>query len=320
MCVILVGVVAGCSNDPIAIRDLPNDFVNATCNRDVACQNTPDSTTCHTTAGTANDSESLTIFADVDAGVIKYDAAAAQACLDLSKATCSFAGLHTAPEPNPCDQILTGTVGTGGACVIDQECAGHASCTQTDSACDRSTTCCPGTCGMTQPATTVVALGGMCDDQALRCATTAYCKMGSGSGQGTCTALITGAGTACDSFYACANPLYCNIDISGGGAPATCKAPAASNATCVTTEFIACGDSRDYCDPTMLKCVRRAAVGAACPNGVECVGYASCQSAVCVAQPKLGETCVVDGPLSCLGNASCVTGTCQLPPAGMSCH
>ncbi len=316
---LLLGVVvAGCGDDPIAIKDLPGDILDARCNRDVACANDPDTATCQASHTGATDNESLTLFADVDAGVIKYDAGAAAACLGEFKSSCTFAGLHTAPDVSACDGVFTGTVATGGACEINQECAGHAVCTQTDTACNRNTACCAGTCSADVPQPTVVAIGGACDGNTKVCANqTAYCKIASGTQSGTCTALVTGAGTACDVFDACANPLYCDTSGSGSGSSGTCKKAAATGEACMQDAGISCADGRDYCNAAM-KCTRLPTVGEACPDGA-CVGFATCESAVCVARPGAGDACVVGAQASCLGNLTCTNGTCKLPPAGMSC-
>ncbi len=319
--ILLVSVVAACGgNSPIAIKDLPQKFNDADCANEVECDEQPDNTTCEASLGNNSDSESLTLIDDVNSGKVKYDSGAAQSCLDeISNNPCDFSGLHdTATD---CVKIFTGTIATGAACDIDQECV-SGSCTQTDTTCDRDTTCCMGTCAAAAAA--LAAVGAACDTNSNPCVDTAYCKQTDPTGQtstaGTCAALVTASGGACDSDVgSCANPLYCNLDFTTG--IGTCKAPAASGAACLTTDLLPCVDDRQYCDPTMMKCLQKVAVGGACPANVLCEDLATCVSAVCVANPGLGATCdgTTSGAPLCLGNLSCTNSKCTAPASGPAC-
>jgi hypothetical protein len=169
---------------------------------------------------------------------------------------------------------------------------------------------------MAGPAQTQVALGGVCDGGNLDCGLSAYCKFTS-QDAGVCTALIATVDAPCDELDSCANPMICNVDFFGTGMPATCRKPAGRTETCKPDDLIACADSRDYCDATM-KCSPAVAIGGSCANGESCVGFASCEMSMCVAQPKAGEACTTDGA-SCLGDLKCLNSTCAFPPDGMSC-
>lgn len=103
------------------------------------------------------------------------------------------------------------------------------------------------------------------------------------------------------------------------GTQQVCLAPPAEGATCTTGN--PCDGLADFCDPTTLKCVAEIAVGGACPSGVGCVDYATCDSvsATCVARGKAGEACDVNTPF-CLGSLQCTTaGLCALRAAAPIC-
>jgi hypothetical protein len=162
------------------------------------------------------------------------------------------------------------------------------------------------------------AIGGPCADDLHFCSTDSYCKRGTGTGPGTCTALVTAEGAACDALTACANPMYCNINFQTQ--TGTCKKAAASGAVCSRMDLLPCEDSRDYCDPTALKCVRRIAVGASCATtGTSCVAYSSCIAGTCVADIPAGGACTVDSGADCAGELDCIAGKCALAPSGMTC-
>jgi hypothetical protein len=312
LCVLALLAACGGGGGGIAINDLPDALADAQCEQGVRCGTFPDLATCNAAEiFEGNDVE--TTLGAVAAGTIKYDEKNAAKCLDeLASNDCTFPGFHDG-DNSPCNNLFVGTVATGGACFISDECADQADCTPTDPNCDSETTCCPGTCGT---GVTIAQEGGVCNDTAT-CGPNLYCKPGAAA-DGVCTALITNAGAACDDLTACADPMYCDFDFATGMFK-TCALAADSGATCDPNVLIACGDQRDYCDPTSLKCTARAAAGAACADGgVECQGFATCTNNLCVPDPGLNAPCVVDGP-SCLGTLSCVSGTCQAPTPGTSC-
>ncbi len=302
--------VVGCGGGGISANDLPDEIEGAQCDRLVACQGVADRATCDA-ATQLDPGEYASIQAGVDDGTIKYDSGAAKDCADsIGDTNCNFTGLH---EHNPCEDVFTGTVPAGGACVIDLQCANHGNCVATGT-CDPETMCCPGTC---MGSVTESPIGGPCDDDMHFCGDNAYCKSGATTGPGTCTALVTNEGGACDAIDGCSNPMYCNLDFTAG--TGTCKKAAASGATCNRMDLLPCSDSRDYCDPTMLTCVRRVAVGATCGNGVSCVGYASCLNGTCVADIAAGGACQADTGADCAVDLECIGSTCQLPPPSMTC-
>jgi hypothetical protein len=73
----------------------------------------------------------------------------------------------------------------------------------------------------------------------------------------------------------------------------------------------------EYCDATTKRCVPRVAVGKSCrAEGIECVLYAECDGADCVAQVGTGQECVAsERDDNCLGDLECTGGKCTMPVA-----
>lgn len=278
---------------------------DAECEALVRCEEVEDAATCEA-ANIRVNQEQQSLLAAIADGTVIYDGEAAAACVDqLAMQMCQFPGLHV---DTSCDDVFEGTVAAGGACFIDLQCAGGGTCLQNDSGCDVKSTCCIGTC---MGAFTESAIGGPCGDNLHYCAADAFCA---GT---TCAAPVTQEGATCGDLDACANPMICNLDFTSG--TGTCKTPAATDATCVRSDLRPCADSRDYCDATTLKCTRGVAPGGSC-QAAQCVDWAKCIANTCVADRKLGETCMTaaNAP-NCAGTLVCTDGTCQAPPAGMSC-
>jgi hypothetical protein len=300
-----------CGGSSVSVNDLTKEYVKSYCEYQVRCGYAPDAKTCEASI-TLDNNDFLTAVDGVDMGKIDYDSGAAGDCLDaVAGQSCNFEGFHDNSQ-QACGEIFTGKTAQGGACFTNFECAGGASCVATDSNCDSSTTCCPGTCGA--PATTV-ASGGACGDNDT-CADGTYCKPpASGSGDGVCTAYVTMEGAACDAFEACANPMICDIFLD----MPVCEKPAAAGATCNPDALLPCVDLRQHCDMTSMKCVDALADGGACMSSSECKNGSSCVNMVCTADLKAGAACMADMGADCMGDLECTNGTCALPPTGMSC-
>jgi hypothetical protein len=271
----------------------------------VKCGSEPSVAACKASISLDNN-EFLTLIDGAKSGAINYNEDQASACIDSVRApSCTFEGLH---GDDPCGEAFTGSVAMGGPCFIGEECAGGASCEQTDDNCDSDTTCCPGTCGT--PSVDVAA-GAPCGPNDV-CPDNQYCKLPETGDVGTCTALLTSAGAACDDFFACADPMICNLfsDMP------TCEKSAGSGESCDPDALIPCVKDTDHCDATST-CVGALADGAACESSTECAPSSTC-AGTCQANVAAGGACTEDGP-SCLGSLECTNGTCQAPPAGMSC-
>jgi hypothetical protein len=297
--------VAACGSDGVSIDDFENSYLDAYCAGEVKCGYQPSVADCK--ASISLDGYTfLTLIDAAKSGTVKYNEEAAGSCLDsYREPTCRFDGLHT---EDACEGTFTGTIPMGGACVISAECAGGASCTQTDENCDRDAMCCPGTCGAP---TVEVAAGAPCGENDI-CPDNQYCKPPASGDVGTCTAFITTEGTACESFFACANPMICNLFAD----MPTCEKPVATGETCNPDALIPCLVNADHCDASM-KCVGPLADGAACETSSECGPDSTCL-ATCTPNVTKGGACG-DTTADCLGGLECTGGTCQLGPAGMSC-
>ena len=292
--------------DSLTPEELTDALETAECEAGVRCEEYEDRATCDA-ANILLDQEQQTLLAAIADGTVDYDGEAAKRCAEaIAMGDCSFDGFH---GDDPCDDMFKGTVPPGGACFIDQQCANGGTCNQDDPSCDTDLACCVGKCA---GSVSESPLAGPCDDGLHVCSDGAYCKAGA------CAAVVASEGGACEELDACANPMYCNIDFTSGAGQ--CKTPSASGAACVRSDLRPCSDSRDFCDPNTLKCVRSAAPGASCANGVQCVDYAKCISNQCVADRKLGETCTTGATApNCAGTLECTGGTCQAPRAGMTC-
>jgi hypothetical protein len=302
----------GPGSGALAVGDYLAMLTAASCTNQVTCGDAPDQATCIA----ANHDDNTATIARVMYGTIKFDAAAAPACLDqIANAACTFDGFQV-DGADPCAGVLTGTVAAGGACFDSLECASPvAVCTPNDPNCDPSMTCCPSKC--IEPM--IAKSGAACDGTATLCDTGLYCAgTQGGAAMGTCQPVLTTEGAACTDPCACANPRYCNLDDTGNG---KCVTPAASKAACSPNDQVPCVDNRDYCDPTTKTCTARVAVGTKCDDmtGAQCVGYAACFNSACVAYPGAGAACNADTGIGCLGELACTSGTCQAPPPAMDC-
>ncbi len=179
------------------------------------------------------------LAASVARGVMRYDAAAAQRCIDELRASCRIPGM---PDINACRDVFVGTLAVGAACTSGASCLPGNTCDGTGS--------CGGTC---RPA---IARGAPCgtSEAGFVCAQPAggvgYCGSFDRTGfESVCNHYRAGApaaqGMPCgvtpgpsDSEFVvtpCAIGLAC-AQTAGGG---VCQALAAAGAPC-GTEGIAC--------------------------------------------------------------------------------
>ncbi|UJR80023.1 hypothetical protein [Sandaracinus amylolyticus] len=237
------------------------------------------------------------IEAAIAAGTVQYDGAAARECVD-AVADASCAAIDRASLP-ACEDAFVGTVAAGGACALDEECAGDAFC--------RIELTCPGTCQARVPS------GSACegDDEcqaALRC-------LG-----GTCQAPAR-EGAACGggTEIECAAGLVCL-----GQQEPSATMPEGRTGLCRSlpaTQTAAIGAT---CDPDN---------GPLCVSGVSCalIGVTAGTTPVfeCVAASTSGGACNLGFPDPCPFDHTCegvdlamgdFEGTCvALPRAGEPC-
>ncbi|MDI1483780.1 hypothetical protein [Polyangium sp. y55x31] len=245
--------------------------------------------------------------ASVEAGRVKYHPEKLQACLDGLKGVledCSISDLFGAPSKAndvACAEAFEPTVADGGKCYASLECISQ-SCTLP---CIEG--CCEGTCAPS----TRAKIGESCANGET-CEDNAYCQTDDMGNPTTCAAQVD-AGGACTSFDQCKLPSFCALDFMTG--MGTCVVPAAHDATCDQKAVFKCDRLDDYCDPTTNKCTTGKAIGEACPMGVQCIPYATCDAGgMCKKKPGEGGTCDPMSFAECLGDLQCeMDGTCKFP-------
>jgi hypothetical protein len=238
----------------------------------------------------------------VAAGVVRFDARTAAACLDYRRnADCR--SKHRTHD-DPCLRVYVGLVANGAACEFNEECASRR-CVVTDPSCEGDG-CCAGTC---MPSTEIrnVPIGGTCSSDG-NCTDDAYCNA-----LEKCAALVEVEGAPCEEVFDCAEPLFCNTV----AAQPTCMRSAEPGAACDENVPGPCIDSRDTC--LAGTCQRRLAPGASCVERFDCVGYATCEVGMCVAQLGAGDACD-PAEQSCRGLTSCQDSVCTVVDPSPVCE
>jgi hypothetical protein len=313
-CVVTAAACGG-GGGSVAADDLISELYDVQCETATDCGQFESDAACHASIDPSGGAEFQSILAAIDKGTITYDEDKAGDCIDLYRdQSCEFTGFHDSVDTSVCDQVFTGTVALGGACMISEECAGTGACSPTDTSCDPETACCPGTCVAGDGGDLISQEGGPCNDDMHTCDSALYCSAASSDVPGTCAQPIAGEGSACTDVDSCANPMYCDVFSD----TPTCVRPPSTGETCDPQALLVCADSRDYCDATM-KCARAGDAGATCASDDECLSYASCINGACVAQGGPGATCGGASDPDCAGDLECTNGTCALPPAGPTC-
>lgn len=296
-----LGLLAAPACKAVDYEDLPEEQVDAYCELLTRCGLFHDEGYCAEVYSTI-----FRLDADLDAaidnGTVIYDDKAAKECLEgIRDAACTDIFADEAPSA-ACDQVLEGTIESGGACWISEQCLGGACFIN-----DCMATCCMGTC-IAEPPDAAIGqdcsggqgcAGGYCDFQTELC--TAY----------------KAAGVACDVDTECGD-LFC----LGG----TCQAGVAEGAPCIDGE---CGAYWLRCDIDSATCQRLRGEGEACnPAADLCTLGLICPEAtsVCSRPTGVGSTCNDIFGFDCGTDAWCDydlgngEGTCQaLKAPGSPC-
>jgi len=271
-------LIAGCGDGALGIADFPDAFLDARCSYEARCGLFQSADACRTFEQ-ARTVDSPNPEAAQKAGKLHFDAAAAQACLDVYKQASCDATLQAADTFAVCSKITIGTVAQGGACGFNGECESnncqHASCPDA---------CCTGTC---QPAVAQPDVGQPCT---LICIDGAFCGVDS-----ICHANLP-EGAACTASDVCGYGLYCAGDTaSTSGA---CRPLPHTGEACEE----GCALLADVC---VAGCTPVGFAGASCTS-YSCAPGFTCVGAQCVALPALGEPCQGE----CAGEAWCNANTC----------
>jgi hypothetical protein len=289
----MVVLAYGCGQSAISVEGVQAAFIDANCTHDVACGLFPDSATCHVAYLGIDFGVDSSQIAAVKAGKVKYDASAARTCFNaIADAPCDQTAEAHRVLPPACAQVLAGTVGSGGNCVMDAECKSQ-SCNIPICV----VTCCSGACVGDAPLVPA-PVGSACGGSAGPCVSDAFCDF---TGTMTCTALY-GSGMACQNDSECAFGLAC----AGSSAP-VCKTLPIVGEPCPDGR---CRDDGTTCSSTTQTCVKVGLLGAACTTNTDCSHFYTCGSAgACQATP-IGGSCTSDN--GCFESAS----YCALPTAG----
>lgn len=296
----LLLLLAGCTSS-VAIEDVPEQQSDTLCAlvgdcvpEDLASVFGLGRVNCETYVTGQYEAGLDSVQVLIDRGTILYDGAAAARCFsDMRALGCE---LTISAEPESCRDIFVGTVEIGGACSIDDECAGEAYCLSA---------LCPaeaGTCTARQASGTACTGDEQCES-GLVCEDD-VCRVPTNTSGGPCGG---------DSDLDCPLDQYCL------GEDATTRGTCTPWASVLT---IAAGQP---CDPTMEDF---------CQEGLSCVVTAVDPTTFmptweCRARVGAGAACGDGFPGQCPDTHFCTAnplagtfeGTCDaLPVAGEGCH
>ena len=305
-CIAVIVSPFGCGS---GISGFADELEDAVCAAQVECRDFLDMNSC--LDATVFDLGQL--VAGEAAGRVVFNADQTRDCIDMlaRAAGCDYPEVTQDEIDAACDGVFTGTVELGGECFDNEECLGESSC---DLPCD-SDQCCSGTCVADEIAEPV-AIGEDCS--AAECVAGAYC------GEAEICVAVGNEGEACPNTGSSNGAKYCAGDLFCDGydlGPHTCVRPAAEGEECNPTLWRPCGRRDLWCSRTDNTCQIKKEAGETCDFEAfdkECAGYAPCFYDVCVARPRINQSCdaAVD---TCSGDLVCDSGHCRLPEADPVC-
>ena len=225
----------------------------------------------------------------VDDGTATINTDKFQRCLVGTSATHCNTALYDAD----CLTRYTGTVGDGGSCLTDVDCASpgaacHATC---------SDACCEGTC---QPRPT----------EGQPCKLYQSCAPGLVCNGTTC--LSGDLGTPCSDVGDCDANAWC--DVRAKNQPGKCRPTFPVGAEC--TSLLQCGEDTSCIGASISSskpghCLRDSRPGDPCDW--MCYGNLYCDGKMCRDLPALGDSCPPNNSIPCAGtNTMCPDGRCVL--------
>lgn len=292
---------------PIPIEALRAEYTVASCELQVRCGLMPDKETCLRLDDA--DPGLAQRVASVVFGRLRYDPAAARACVEATRSHgCTTLLSEQRALEAACDGIFSGGLAEGDPCLVDDECSGKSSCDR--SLCDAQ--CCLGACA---PEPAPAPVGGDCSRGP--CVDEAYCESEGGEGGGGGSAPTAAScqprnenGQACEASDACKDGQRC--------AEGKCYILSREGEACNPNLDVACLSFNNWCDPAAMKCGKLPGPGEACAKNERCQGFAYCDAGTCRARPVENEPCPVDGP-ACLGDLRCEMDVCVAPPDQTVC-
>ena len=256
------------------------------------------------------------LVAGLGAGTVSYDARAGQVLLDwIADMPCARSAQISTTTVTAlrsyCAAAFRGTVTTGGACQIDDECSAGLVCSTVQGGLPDQ----PGHCA----GVSTIPDGDFCAPFGDPCSSMSYCDRIHDPANPVCAPLPTVSGQDCEGTLkgpGCANGLVCLS--TGVFDEGVCGTLPAEGAPCSAGN--GCEDPTNHCDATST-CAQGLGLGAACdpsaaavPSG-ECRPYLFCDrtSGTCSPRSGRGGGC---GP-PCLGDLICTgASTCDFatPP------
>lgn len=284
---------SSCGPSPVPQADVPTELAKALCARYFKCGAVKDEAAC---LRQSTDGLQLSTYeAQISAGKIIYDGAAARRCLDAFKVGECLTFSFDEYGSGDCDQVYTGQVKGGESCASTVECVKEDYCALT-----LTGSMCSGTC------TLRVAEGGTADSSA-QCAKDLVLY------QGKCVAKLAEGAPCANTLPACdsSKGLYCNGELR-------CAKPQDVGQSC---------DMNSRCGPFYTciagQCAKALDVDASCAGPANSVGGTLCKidlycesgAKVCKAPGGQGATCTSDSacndPFVCSKAVLAASGTCQ---------
>jgi Dickkopf N-terminal cysteine-rich region len=300
-------VMAACGTDnggSITFAQYESQAATAYCSYLAKCGLFPDAATCEQANTGIITVADPSLAEAIAQGRVAFDGDDAAACLSqFSNESCDQTMSRV--SPTICNEIVSGTVGSGGMCAIDQECISQAcdvpSCEQA---------CCQGTCvGGTAPA--LQPTGAPCTSDE-SCVAGDYCDS-----QADMCAPYVAAGSACADSFACAPGFGC------AGTPLVCKTLPGTGAACPDG---VCANVGEHCGSAGT-CVKDGLPGDSCVTNSDCSEFFTCDPSTmqCMKGPSLGEPCpdgtCFDANTFCTDELGSATPTCAAAGSdGATCN
>jgi hypothetical protein len=267
--------VIGCESDLIAIHELQDELLEASCERAVRCGSVESMEVCESnfSGGTIGPS----VLAAINNGTVDYDGVAADQCADdLEDGSCDPTSRRSRMLGPACNQIFEGTLHEGADCRLNAECQSE-DCGFPE---DCTDACCVGRC---QPEQKIATYRQSCAD--LPCIAGTFCDSNE-----ICSALRE-EGESCEADAECWFGLACGI---AGDPQARCVPNPGIGDLCIDssrcpTSGLTCNFRTATCEPALFE-------GEECdPQSNQCAAsylYCSETSGQCEAWPGPGEPCV----------------------------
>jgi hypothetical protein len=307
MICVLSSSLAGCDgeSDGVPLEEFSAEASSAFCDWAARCRLLESAKTCEMNGSV----EVGQLVAAIKAGRVVYDAKQASSCIaELREASCGFS---LGRQYSACAAFAKPVVARGGRCSDSDECL-SGNCEQSDPRCLPDNACCPGTCAGANLKSDLPN-GTTCFSDT-ECVS-AFCHK---------KVTVKGESGVCESLpklnepcaFKCESGLWCEFSSR------TCKRIPNTGESCTDV----CNLFSDWCSDNE-KCEPRVEVGKPCRKDEGCLPWATCSNSVCVALPKIGESCRSEGESGATSECAhegfrdieCVSGKCTSAPSEPVC-